>query len=274
MMRQVIAGVLALGLACSAQAQDSGWLMPTGLVPGTPTYWNWGGIYVGGQLGMASGNFKPDNATGEMVANILRDTTIENEAHISDLPRLKDVSTTGRSYGGFIGFNQQWEDVILGIEFGYNFGKLSASSSDSIARSYTTSDGYFNQVGLNSQASAVVKDYATLRARAGHIMGRFLPYAHVGGAVARADISRSVTVNLQGTDVTNTPPLPPFSFFGSESESKKNAFLYGITAGAGLDVALTSNIFVRAEYEYVHFFPFKGMTFDIHTGRIGAGVKF
>ena len=274
MKRQLIACLLAMGFGCGAHAEDYQVYAPNGLVPGTPTYWNWSGIYVGGQYGMTSGTFNPDNATGPLVANLLRNTTIENEAQVSTWPQLSSASTTGTSYGGFVGFNQQWEDVIVGFELNYSMGTLSGNSSDSISRNYTASDGYLYTVAVNSRASMSVKDYGTFRARAGYVMDRFLPYVQVGGAVGRADVSRSVSVALTGTDVTNTPPLPPVAFNASASDSKKDAFIYGFTAGVGLDVAITENIFLRAEYEYIAFFPYKDMTMSINSGRVGVGVKF
>jgi outer membrane immunogenic protein len=272
----VIAGVLALGFCHGAQAADPRIWAPTDLVPGAPIYWDWSGFYVGGQLGMTSSNFNPDNATSSMVETVLRGTTIENEAGISNLPRLPKVSPSGTNYGGFIGFNQQWEDIILSIEASYNAASLSARSSDSIGRSFTASDGLRYNVDLDSQASVALKDYGTVRARAGYVMGRFLPYAQIGGVIGRADISRSAVIDLSWVDADpdNPPDNPPGRLVRSVSESKKNAFIYGVTTGVGLDVAVTPNIFLRGEYEYIHFFQFKGMTLDLHTGRIGAALKF
>jgi len=274
MKRLVIAGVLTIGLGCGAHAEDPRVFAPVPLSPGTPTYWNWSGLYFGGQFGMASANFNPGNATGSMIAHMLRNTTIENEANISGLPQLPQVSTNGSSFGGFVGFNRQWEDVIIGLELNYSIGRLSAHSFDSIGRSYTASDGYRYDVNLNSHASFALKDYGTLRARAGYVMDRFLPYVQIGAAIGRADLNRRVSLTLRATDVTNIPPLPDINFSAAERESKKDAFIYGFSAGVGLDVAIISNVFLRGEYEYVQFFPAKGMLLGMHTGRIGAAVKF
>lgn len=274
--RHVVAGVLAFCLGHGAQAGDARVYAPSGLVPGEPTYWNWGGFYAGGSFGVTSANLDPQDATRPMVADLLRDTIIEDEANISGLPQLPKSSATGNSFGGFIGFNQQWDDVILSLELAYNYGQLSAGSSDSIARSYTASDGYLYNVALDSQASVDFKDYATLRARAGQVIGRFLPYAQLGLAIGRADIARSVSVALAGEDADpgNPPILPPVGLFDEVSERKNDAILFGMTAGVGLDIAIAQNIFLRGEYEYIHFFPVKSMTLDFHTGRIGAAAKF
>ena len=42
----------------------------------------------------------------------------------------------------------------------------------------------------------------------------------------------------------------------SNSVSKTNTLLYGFAVGGGVDVALTQNIFLRGEFEYIHFAPF------------------
>jgi opacity protein-like surface antigen len=39
-------------------------------------------------------------------------------------------------------------------------------------------------------------------------------------------------------------------------------------------VALTSNIFVRAEYEYMQFAPIGNITASMSSARVGAGFKF
>ena len=71
---------------------------------------------------------------------------------------------------------------------------------------------------------------------------------------------------------TTTPPCIPFSFPGTAGNDGE--WLFGGTVGAGLDVALTRNVFARAEYEYVYFEPIDGVQIAINTVRVGAGVKF
>ena len=50
--------------------------------------------------------------------------------------------------------------------------------------------------------------------------------------------------------------------------------LYGFTVGGGVDVALTPNIFLRADLEFDQFNPPPGILMTIATGRVGAGFKF
>ncbi len=50
--------------------------------------------------------------------------------------------------------------------------------------------------------------------------------------------------------------------FAAGSAETGNAWLYGFDAGVGVDVAVMRNVFLRGEFEYVHFFPMKGITLD------------
>lgn len=66
------------------------------------------------------------------------------------------------------------------------------------------------------------------------------------------------------------------------STSRDNAYAAGFVAGLGLDVAITPNIFLRAEYEYIAFSQlgyventvFGGLRSSLNTGRVGIGVRF
>jgi opacity protein-like surface antigen len=275
MKRVVMAFLMMVGLAGHAPAQDTFMRIPTGLMPGTPTHWNWSGFYFGGQMGAGVAKLDPGNATGGMVADILRNTTIENEAQVSSWPRLPPVDTSRAMYGGFIGYNVQWDDLILGVELNYNRGRFSGSSVDTIGRSYETSDEYFYSVNLSSQVDLSLSEYATIRARFGQVMGPFLPFGAIGFAVGKADIRRTVTVALTATDVSDAADRPPLALGPvTQTDVKNNAYIYGGTAGLGFDFALMQNVFVRAEYEYVRFFPFRGAIMQLHNARVGVGLKF
>jgi opacity protein-like surface antigen len=60
----------------------------------------------------------------------------------------------------------------------------------------------------------------------------------------------------------------------SSSESKKAAFIYGWSAGLGVDMMVMPNVFVRGEFEYISFTEIQGIQSQLGTARIGAGVKF
>ena len=80
--------------------------------------------------------------------------------------------------------------------------------------------------------------------------------------------NRAICVVADCTTATN--PWP-FDSVGTASNAKTNALIYGWSAGAGIDYALTQNIFVRAEYEFIQF---SQMRLNLNSARVGAGLKF
>jgi outer membrane immunogenic protein len=311
-VRAIVGGLAgALAMMASAHAADpaSAWRVPPVLrgseqpyggeptappprfVPGTPAYPRWGGLYVGGHIGLADSSTDFGQGTESQVAYILRNDVVGS--HVANWTTLAKVDGTKQMYGGFVGYNAQWEgDFILGAELNYSrflSGGLTGSSADSMTRLFNDDSQapaqhhYFYTATVSSSASARITDYATARARAGFVFDRLLPYAFVGGALGRVDIVRSATVSYSRQDIPDnvTPPTPPITpqatyNFGpqTKSEQQKDAIAYGFTAGAGIDVALTQNVFVRAEYEYIGFLPVHDFKIRIGTGRLGVGIKF
>ena len=64
------------------------------------------------------------------------------------------------------------------------------------------------------------------------------------------------------------------TFFFPNSAGQNNALLWGYTVGAGLDWAITPNIFARGEFEFVQFAPISNIAVSVASGRVGAGFKF
>jgi outer membrane immunogenic protein len=235
---------------------------------------NWEGFYIGGQAGYGSTDENFTGATNTQIARLVAYTTIENEYHISQWPLMGKESQRSTSFGGFAGYNSQWDDVVIGLEFSYMHGKSGGASSGSFGRSFTTSDGYNNDVISSSTASINISDFATLRARAGYAVNNFLPYIFGGLALGKADIVRSSSVYSSGVYVgSSVPALPNYGpVTDSVSDVQHNHLLYGYSAGLGIDVSLIGGLFLRAEYEYLRF----SSTIDtsINTGRVGLGYKF
>jgi outer membrane immunogenic protein len=63
-------------------------------------------------------------------------------------------------------------------------------------------------------------------------------------------------------------------FLFSQSRTKMGAYLYGYAAGAGLEVALTQNIFARGEYEFIDFQRLWQIATTMHNARAALGVRF
>jgi outer membrane immunogenic protein len=277
-MRRVIYALLAFAFAPSAFADDLSWL--TGAQPAAPMNVNgWAGIYIGGQVGYsnAGGNF--GNTTQDPVAFALRETTLEADVAPSTWPVLGQANHSATGFGGFVGYNTQFERLVLGVEANYDQANLSLIAPNSPISRMTSAGGNTYNLTVTGSGSVTDLDFGTLRARAGWALGNFLPYAFGGVAVGHADVNIAATAFGQqnppttGACVsTSTPPCVPFSFTGTAG--KNGEWMVGFTVGGGLDVALTRNVFLRAEYEYVQFAPIANLVVDVNTVRGGLGIKF
>jgi opacity protein-like surface antigen len=228
----------------------------------------WDGFYVGGQVGATASGANFSGATKSLIANILRQTTIENEDPVSNWVVLGKSDTTAINYGGFIGYNMQFDEAVLGVELNYNRTNYNLSSTNAMRRIFSISSGV-NDIQVDGSGSVGVTDYATLRLRGGYAINCFLPYATFGLAVGRADSMRSARV--RAIDPSDGVTV---LFSQTSSESKTGDFAFGYAAGLGVDMALMQNLFVRAEYEYIQFGDFNGINLHIHSARLAAGLKF
>lgn len=229
--RRIVAAGVPLAVALTATLAHAADMPDEKLLRGSyevgpPAAVRWDGILLGAQIGYSNLNADLSSAT----------TTAT----------LAQPSTNSLQYGAFVGYNFQWDNLVVGIDAAYN----RPSSLDTSATSGAAS------------ASLKLVDYATLRARAGYAFGQFLPYGFIGAAGGRLNYNVVST-----TGATN---------------SRDNAYAAGFVAGLGIDVAVTPNIFVRAEYEYVAFSQigyvenstFGGIRSSLNTGRVGIGVRF
>lgn len=228
----------------------------------------WEGFYIGGAMDYTYGTADFSKSTQAPIAYSLRSSTVEETDVPSNLQVLGSGTHTVPGFGGFVGYNFEYQTpnakVIMGFEANYEQMSLSTyAPSSTISRVYP--DG--NAVTISANGSMTDLNFGTLRARAGWAMGNFLPYAFAGVAVGRANINISETTTL-----TQPSPAATFTFPGTNGTNGE--WLYGLTAGAGLDVALTPNIFLRGEYEFVEFQQAAGTTIYLNTGRFGAGFKF
>ena len=255
-------------------------------VVGPAPFTRWAGFYAGGQVGYTSSVVSFSNAARNDLAYLLRDTAIEQNQDISAWPVLNSRHPASAGYGGFIGYNVQFQDLIVGAEFNYNRVSLTAASSDVVTRSFVDSTNlptghhYDYTVTASAQAALHMTDIGTFRVRGGWVQDCFLPYGFMGFAVGRTNVSNSGTVSYIAVDNpdTATPPLTPLPNLvvgpDTQGNTQNGAFAYGFTTGVGMDVALTSHVFIRGEFEFIYFAPVQGTQISMESARIGAGVKF
>jgi outer membrane immunogenic protein len=277
-MRWVFRALVMLGLASPAAADDFDFLRGTETV-GPATFTRWSGFYAGGQIGLSNANADFSSTTQSLIAYALRDTTLEDEDAPSQWQVLGTANQSATSYGGFVGYNTQWQDLILGMEANYSRASFSLHAPSSpIGRTTSDSTGSAYTVNFTGSGSLVAEDFATLRVRAGWVVGNFLPYGFLGFAMGVANTSVSVSGTgvqyTSGTVGLCTATAPCGAFGINNSFNANSQVLYGFTVGAGVDIALTANIFLRAEFEWDQFNPPPGFLLTVATGRVGAGFKF
>ncbi len=278
-MRWVICSVVVLAFAPSAFAEDF-------VLRGPEPAYHWGGLYGGGQIGYVSSVVNFNNAVGPEISYILRDTTIEKDQQISQWSLLGSRNPVSNSYGAFLGYNYEWESVILGLEVNYNHFALAATSSGALERSFTDSGNlpaghhYFYDMSVSGQSAFSMTDAATFRSRIGWQVGHLLPYFFTGFAVGRVNTATSTTLSYTAKDYPDSenPPLAPLNPVAvgpeSDAEAQSGQFTYGVATGLGLDFAVTANLFVRGEFEYIYFAPINGIQVSLSSARVGAGFKF
>jgi outer membrane immunogenic protein len=264
-MRRVICALLVLGLASPALAQSVG----------PATFTRWSGFYLGGQVGYGNGNADFTQSTQSIAAFALRETSLEADFSPSNWTLLGTANNSAASYGGFVGYNTQWQDLILGIEANLNRAAFTLNApSTPIGPLITAPDtlGYTHTVTMSGAGSVTNFDFATVRARAGYVVGNFLPYGFAGVALGLANVS--VAANVHDVQCTSVAPITCAAYNYNNAFSQNMEVLYGLAVGAGVDILITPNIFLRAEFEWDEFDPPPGILMTIATARVGAGFKF
>ena len=253
-MRRFLLVAIVCGAVTGAQAADMPFLRGsvTEGLSGAPV--NWQGVYVGGQVsyGSVTSKIAPD-ANSDMQAQSNFPPPAGVAYNWLSLPSAHD-SRTG--FGGYFGYNGQWEDVVLGVEGNYiHDGFRSTANSVGVV---PNPDLSVNSI-TNSNEVVKLSDFGSLRIRGGYVMGCFLPYAFAGSGFGNQTVDRTISAS--------PAPLVP-----GITAASKTKLVYGYSVGAGVDVMLVAGLFMRAEYEY------RRVTSDVesnmNTVRLGLGYKF
>src|SRR4029078_6021201 len=86
--------------------------------PGGPIFYRWEGLYVGGQFGYVTAGVDFGSGTQGLLAFVLRKDVVL--AHVSNWTTLPKVETNRTSFGGFVGYNFQMDELVVGVEGNYN----------------------------------------------------------------------------------------------------------------------------------------------------------
>lgn len=305
-MRRLLVALALTGLVSDALAGEfemptlrgaSNDYAPTPYIAAPPVYTRWSGFYAGGEGSASIAGTDFGNSVRSLVDFAVRNSVLQN--HVTNWTTLAKGDVSGTGFGGFVGYNFQWDEVTLGLEVSYMRTSLSKSASDSLSRSFLDNSNapsghdYTYDATVSAKASIRLTDVATFRARGGWAAGNFMPYGFAGLALARADVNRSATVTANLTDTFSTTTVIGFdpagnpitltspqsvksslALPGTQVNNVNGAIAFGYTAGVGVDMLVTQNVFVRGEYEFVQFPNIKAVNVNINTLRFGGGVKF
>jgi outer membrane immunogenic protein len=289
-MRWVIRALVMLALPTSAFAADlpGDFDVLRGSQPvGYATYPRWSGFYVGGQFSQEFDGVDYRSVVGPDISIISGLDANFSGIPLGNFPQLSAFNTERWGYGGFIGYNYQFESAVVGVEANFTATSLNSSMADSESHSYyltANSTLYDAKYNVITTASAKLNNYFEARGRFGWVFGNFLPYGFGGVVVSQIDAAKSVNVNYCGQEspytCTNPPPAstppPPGPIGGSWTLADQNngKWYFGYVAGIGLDYALTQNIFLRGEGEYIQFNAPDSIRMSAVSLRVGAGLKF
>jgi hypothetical protein len=245
-MRRLVCGLLLAGVAAPALAGDfDNSLLLRGSssdIPLPHPYVRWSGIYGGGQVSADFHGVGFNNDGNSTIAQFKTGDPVLAAVAVNPLLPLGSLTTTGLSYGGFVGYNYQIDDIVLGLELDLSHAASTSSrTQNQAATSGQLANGTITQAGptttascvncyqipggalvngfqtntssilfipssvtTQNTASATLRDYGTARIRGGWAYENFLPYVAVGLSVARIDSTQTVSAHYVGTSVTTT----------------------------------------------------------------------
>ena len=266
-MRLFVCGVAALLSTAAGAADMPDFLRGSSTVIAAPGGPRWDGFYVGGHVGWSVPGIDFTNNTNDM-------RTLAGLAAISgaSVTPLGSQDSTSVHFGGFAGYQQQWDGAIIGVEATYNWLDKSLTATNSITGNFVPGNPALAYSFAGSETARII-DYGTLRLKGGWAANSmFMPYATFGLAVGRMDINRTVVVTASATAATPPGTVVPGPISGTQELTGQ--FGYGYAAGVGVDICLMANLFARLEYEYVQFPDFQGLNAHLHNVRVGAALKF
>lgn len=234
---------------------------------------DWAGVYVGGYVGYTGAQVDPSRLRSRLAQEGLPNSTFTSL--LQSTINLRKIDKDRTSFGGFAGVNYLWDDVVLGIEVDYTRSALDGSTTAGPYGLSQTAGTEENGVSSTTTARARVHEWGTIRGRVGYAAGWFMPYITAGLALGNIDGRATVSGTWERIDVSSPPARPVIASGSFNATIGRRGIAYGGAVGAGVDMALFSNVFLRAEWQYIQFGS-SGLRPEVslHTARVGGGVKF
>lgn len=266
-MRLTVLAAAIIVFPSLARSADYGLPPPPDEIDQAPVAFNWGGIYGGIHADYANTDFQVQSLATKLV----------NDAYYASVPlelardftRMSDSSKAGPGFGGFIGYNWNWDGAIIGLEA--DFTALSSNTAHSVitkeGRRRTIGSSTYS-VASDGEADLELNNITILKLRGGVPFGSFMPYGTVGFALGY----QKIRANYRSTGIEQAEDGSFISGGPANASVNKSGFVPGLALGLGADWALLPNLFLRAEYQYVAFSGFKGV--DTTANLVRAGIAF
>jgi outer membrane immunogenic protein len=214
-MRLVLGIVFAAAVSGPVAAADMGF---PGIPMKAPSYtpgFSWTGTYVGADAGGIWGTFD------------FGPTTTNNITGAVGAPVIAGLNNSSVIGGFQAGYNWQIGQWVLGLDQDYQFTGLKQTTT------FAAPAGLF----LAGDSMAVKTDYlAATRAKLGMAWDRVMVYAAGGLETGELDVSSTYVARAGGS--------PALGF------TDAHKLHFGFTVGAGIDYAITNNVFIGIEYRY------------------------
>lgn len=236
----LLCGAAALLTTAVAQAADA--VVEEVAIVDVAPEWNWSGAYIGlhGGYGWAKGD--ASYADGDF-----------NEECGFGYGCAVGLDPDGAFGGAQAGYQYQFSNgIVLGVEGDWSFASL-----------HDSGEGYWDDGDQYTHVDLKIKQMATIQARLGYAMGRWLPFATLGWGWA--EVEREAF-----NDQFLNPP------------SRDTNWHDGWTAGVGAEYAIDDKWSVKGEYRYFdggdqNYLGFAGGTdidLTVHTVRFGVNYSF
>ena len=214
-MKKLLLATCAVGALAAGSASAADMRVKAPLPPPPPACAQFGGFYVGGNVGWGYGDHTFRNLDGFGVdAGVFA-----NEASTSESGLVAGVQG---------GYNWQFRCTLFGIEADYNFADIDHD------RTFTGPFG-FGKLAVSSS----LQSFGTVRARSGVIVDNLLLY--VTGGLAYASTERSVALTFPGAPQFDQGPF---------SDEKTR---WGWTMGFGTEWSFAPNWSFKSEVLYARF---------------------
>ena len=256
MKKRVVIAFFAASLTAGASFAADWPLMGPQLYPSAPRMAvDWTGIYFGANAGYGWAQGSSNTVFNGATTNTLLASGLVIPAgattplglgatELGNTGLFSSSSPRGGIAGGQIGFNWQAGLVVVGAELDAQW----SGQSNAVLLTCTPPTP-----GCTASEAIKIRSLTTGRARIGLAFDWLMPYVTAGGALVNA--RNDLTVNVGGLSAS----FPPLS-----------GTTLGWTAGAGVDVALSSNWSARLEYLHIRA---NGITSSVSIpGFIGNGT--